>query len=573
MPIKWPALAISPHPDAPDFAADKNPQLLLQHLAEELRNPNFQITEKVQSLFRQAGLVSLWFYLKFIAGFSGPYDRLNSELHVDMANFRQRVATTPGIKAAGLVPRACFKSTIWSHGGNSWELVRNPSLRIGCTSEIYDRALGFVQTTISTFEQNEFHQWLYPEHRKANRDGTELILTSRKRRSVEPNLKAITAGGSTQGIHVDLFDCDDIVGDDMLNSDHAGTADMISMGNWLHENMYTLVDGWERSRVLVVGTRYAINDPYEPIMKHTREQLGFWEDIDYAQDPDGDWITYYRPAIQNEESINPEAFTVAALRNMLETNPWLAQTQYFNNPHAAGVADFATYRPEKVSLDWDDAQDCYVIRFSDRTVPLTKCDVVAGGDPAASEHRAGSRTSKSATGVIARTPDDRVVIIEADSGFVEPTKFFDWLFAYKDKYGLSLRTTYVEAQAGFKAFIPIGRREAALRGRDFAVQPIPALGDKETTIRNIYQPFLNRGKLYLRDTIAGRFLEEFRVFPSGRMDLLDALKIAIYKSYKPFDETAADDYDPDDDDDTEVVRRRRKRLTRATRSVSSISGY
>jgi len=564
-------LLISPHPKAPIFSADADPGLILNQLAAELSSTSeFQTTEKMREMIREAGLVSLWFYLKFIAGYSGPYDRLNTQLHVDMANFRQRVATSPGIKACGLVPRACFKSTIWSHGGNSWELLRNPDLRIGCTSEIYDRALSFVQTTIATFEQNDFHQWLYPEFRKANRDGTELILANRRRRSVEPNLKAVTAGGSTQGIHVDMFDCDDIVGDDMLNSEHGSTADMISMSNWLHENMYTLVDGWTRSRVLVVGTRYAINDPYEPIMRHTKEQLGYWEDIDYELDPAGDWITYYRPAIQNEESINPEAFTVEALHAMLETNPWLAQTQYFNNPHAAGVADFATYRPGRVDMQWSDVDETFVLHFDDGVVwPLTQCDVVGGGDPAASEHRAGSRTSKSAAGVIARTPDDRAVILEADCGYVEPTKFFDWIFGYRKKYGNVLRTTYVEAAAGFKAFIPIGRREAALRGETFAVQPIPALGDKETTIRNIYQPFLHRGHLYIRNEVAGKFLEEFRVFPGGRMDLLDALKIALFKSWKPDTDDDTDAEDPDEDAPLSWKRRH----AQAVAQINPTSGY
>ena len=58
-----------------------------------------------------------------------------------------------------------------------------------------------------------------------------------------------------------------------------------------------------------------------------------------------------------------------------------------------------------------------------------------------------ARTSaSSATVVIARWSDDVVVVLEADKGFVEPTRFFDWLFGYVDKYGVLLRTTYVEAQ-------------------------------------------------------------------------------------------------------------------------------
>lgn len=562
--ISWPSLEIAHHEKAPIFLKDKNPQLILQQLFAEMTSANgFQTSEHIRELIRQAGYVSLWFYLKFIAGYAGPYDKLNDGLHVDMCNFRQRIATTPGIKGGLFVPRSAFKSTVASHGANTWELVRNPDLRIGCTSEIADRAQSFVDTTIATFRDNEFHQWLYPEHRKANRDDTNLILASRTKRYVEPNLKAITAGGSTQGIHVDLFDADDIVGENMLNADRVSGADMARMVNWLHSNMRTLVVSWKESRVLVVGTRYAIDDPYEPIMTQTKEQIGYWNDLDYAVDPTGEWVTYYRPALQGDDSIWPDVYSKEGLAKIAETNIWLYQTQYMNNPYAAKPGDFSQYVIDKVDMTWNDAENTYEIRWEDGEKRLlSSADIVAAGDPAASSKKAGSRTSKSATVVVARWSDDRVVVLEADAGYVEPTRFFDWLFSYRDKYGHGLRQVYVEAQAGFKAFIPIGRKEEQLRGKTLGIVPVPALGDKEATIRNILQPFLNRGKLFVRRDIGDKVISELKVFPSNRMDVLDALKIAVYKTFRP-DRTDEDD----EDDDSEGGR------TQVRRNVSAISGY
>jgi len=562
--ISWPSLEIAHHEKAPIFRQDKNPQLILQQLFAEMTSANgFQTSEHIRELIRQAGYVSLWFYLKFIAGYAGPYDKLNDGLHVDMCNFRQRIATTPGIKGGLFVPRSAFKSTVASHGANTWELVRNPDLRIGCTSEIADRAQSFVDTTIATFRDNEFHQWLYPEHRKANRDDTNLILASRTKRYVEPNLKAITAGGSTQGIHVDLFDADDIVGENMLNADRVSGADMARMVNWLHSNMRTLVVSWKESRVLVVGTRYAIDDPYEPIMTQTKEQIGYWNDLDYAVDPTGEWVTYYRPALQGDDSIWPDVYSKEGLAKIAETNIWLYQTQYMNNPYAAKPGDFSQYVIDKVDMTWNDAENTYEIRWEDGTKRLlSSADVVAAGDPAASSKKVGSRTSKSATVVVARWSDDRVVVLEADAGYVEPTRFFDWLFSYREKYGHGLRQVYVEAQAGFKAFIPIGRKEEQLRGKNLGIVPVPALGDKEATIRNILQPFLNRGKLFVRRDIGDKVISELKVFPSNRMDVLDALKIAVYKTFRP-DRTDEDD----EDDDSEGGR------TQVRRNVSAISGY
>ena len=114
-----PRLEISPHPLAPSFAADANPQLVLEQLQKELTSANPQLTPNLLQLIREAGFVSLWFYLKFIAGSDGPYNLLDEHLHLDMANFRQKVATTAGIKSGLFVPRSCYKSTIASHGANA----------------------------------------------------------------------------------------------------------------------------------------------------------------------------------------------------------------------------------------------------------------------------------------------------------------------------------------------------------------------------------------------------------------------------------------------------------------------
>jgi len=129
-------LEISPHPKAPLFKRKEEAGLILKQAMDEITSQGgFRTTEEIRQLLRQAGYVSLWFYLKYICGAAGPYDLLNGDLHVEMCNFRQMVATTPGVKAAMLLPRSSLKSTIASHGANGWELIRNPNLRIGCVSE------------------------------------------------------------------------------------------------------------------------------------------------------------------------------------------------------------------------------------------------------------------------------------------------------------------------------------------------------------------------------------------------------------------------------------------------------
>jgi len=544
--IEWPKLEICPHPKAWRYTKDKDPQAVLQQVITEIASGNFNTSnDELRDLIGQTGLVSLWFYEKFILGSVGPYSLLDGNLHVDMCNYRQRL-TVPGSKGAILVPRSAYKSTICSHGANSWELLRDPNLAIGCTSEIYDRALAFVQQSIANFEENDFHKWLYPEYTKANRGGDELVLGNRERRRVEPSLKAITAGGSTQGIHVDVFNADDIVGESMLNSERSAGADMYRMVNWLHSNLHTLVVSKRHSRVIVVGTRYSIDDPYEPIMEHSYEHYGYWDEVDYDFDKDGEWQTYYRPAIQGEESILPESFTKKSLQALMETNPWLVQTQYMNNPRAAGSADFAAYAVGHADIQWEEESKDYILTMDGRRYPLSECDVVGAGDPSGGGKQRGMKSSKAAACVVARTFDDKSVIISGDCGYVEPTKFFGWLEAYQKRYGLKLRTIYVEAVAGFKAMVKLAQVECHKRGIRAPIG-IPALGDKETTIRNIFQPLLDRNKLYVVEAVRGTLMAELRIFPSPRMDFLDASKIALYKVHKPG--RFGTDEDSDDEDD------------------------
>ncbi len=566
--IEWPRLEIARHPLAPMYGGKEDPYQVLQYALETMTSQNgFQTTEEIRQLLRQTGLVSLWFYLKFICGFAGPYDQLNGELHVEMCNYRQMVAVTPGIKGAMFFPRSALKSTIGTHGANAWELLRNPDLRIGCASETYDRALDFVMATVAVYRDNSLHKWLYPEWEKVNRDDISLVLGNRKKRYVEPSLKAITAGGSTQGGHYDLFNADDIVGDDMLNSDFSATADMLRMGNWLHSNLKTLVVQWSKSRVLVSGTRYCIDDPYEKIMLHSKVHLGHWEDEDYPVDPAGDWITEFWPVKVGKDSIWDEKYPVAELEKMAVENPQLYWTQYANSVRSVKPGDFGQYRLGKATMTFSEAGGFRVQLENGGEYPLSDADVVCAGDPAASSRRATSRTSKSAVVVVARFPSDEVVVLEAQEGYVEPTRFFDWFYQYRHKYGILMRSPYVEAQAGFKAFIPMARREALIRGEELNVQGVPALGEKETTIRNILQPYLVRNKLYAREEIWQSLAEQLKLFPSSRMDLLDALKIAVFKTSRP-EGSEGDGCDDEDDEDRNPNSGRNRRYR-----VNGISGY
>src|SRR4030042_984098 len=90
-----PKLLISPHPLAPRFSAADGQQVL-EEMVRELSSATAGSSEESFSLFKEAAYVNLFIFLKFIAGYNGPYDKLKWDIHLDMCNFRQ-AALEPGI--------------------------------------------------------------------------------------------------------------------------------------------------------------------------------------------------------------------------------------------------------------------------------------------------------------------------------------------------------------------------------------------------------------------------------------------------------------------------------------------
>lgn len=142
---------------------------------------------------------------------------------------------------------------------------------------------------------------------------------------------------------------------------------------------------------------------------------------------------------------------------------------------------------------------------------------------------------------MAQDASRRKFVLTAKVGFVPTTTWFDWLFEEKRKWGDMLGRTVVEQQAGFKALESLIRTEQTRRGEYLHYDPIPALGDKVVTIRNIIQPELERGNIFLNEDCSGVVETELNTFPaSARRDVLDAMKIAIKFSRRPLSDEEED---------------------------------
>ncbi len=524
---------IIPHEKAPLFSRG-DWRLTFQQALSEVTSDNFQTTEEVREVLRQLGFVNMWFFLKFIAGFNGPYADLTDHFHMEMCNFYQQQMMIPGSRSGGFIFRSGFKSSVWTHGGNTFEINRNPNIRVGLGSGKIERAMSFMETTQRTFDDNKLFEWLYPENavdpNSRRWSAKEAIHPSRTINHPEPTIQLITAGGSSAGIHVDLLKLDDIVGDAELDSEHMAGAEMVKRGNWLKSNTETLLIDWVTSRIFIIGTRYAVDDPYEFVMEDMKWCTPAVEELPYQVRDNGTYDVYYRMIKENGKITLPERFTEEKLQKLYEKDPWTYWSQYFNNPHKAQASDMSMYEFKSCWLDYEERDPVIILPGHDEKVYLSDCDVIQAIDPAASERKARASTSRSAQVVVATDHRGRSFFIYGHVDYVDPNTLWGWIAKAVKYFGKNLRMTGLEQQGAFKLLGTEFKRRAREDGilGSVHLRDVKTHGDKDARIRSYLQAPLHRGELYCVEGLKEKLQQELDLFPSSpRKDGLDASAMAM----------------------------------------------
>ncbi len=548
-----PAFALRSHPSAPLFRSYKEGQKIIKQMASELGS-HMNSTEEVRQLVRQAGLVSLWFFLKFILGHNGPYNELNDEIHLEMANWRQSDACmSPGSRAAGFVPRAYLKSTIWSHGANTWEIVRWPNVRIRLESGVMSKAEEFMGNIKNSFETNELLLWAFPEtklpdgyERTGKWSSHKIVIPSRTRHFTEATVTIGSMSGASEGGHFNIYNCDDPVGLDDLDSMRNSSVDMFRKKNRFITNKSSLLVKPKNDRVILVGTRYGVDDIYDVAINDAYEFVGY-KVPEFKVKDSGEWSVYNRLAEENGVFINPEVVNRQVLEKAMEEDMWYAMTQLMNYPQKTGLAEFTELRPKFATVQWSDDYNDYLLKYEDDpnysdaseeefyAVKLGDCDVVMSVDPAGTDTGISARTSKSSVGIWARDSKDRVTRIWSKVGYLSTRALFDAMFEGNNRYPGYVRATYVESNAMQKIILPLLREEQWRVSQWINPQPLPAKGDKKARIRNVVGYALANGSLYLVRQYSAEFLEEHAIFPMNdyKMDVLDESEKGITATRTP----------------------------------------
>lgn len=563
--------AIRPHPKARDITRATDVRLIIIHLVNEVRSAHPQVTGKVKSLLRQAGLVNLWFYLKVIlGGGGGPYEQLNTGLHLALCNFRQSDwCMAPGARGAALLPRNHRKSTIMTHGGCTWELERDPDHRILIASGILRRSESFKTIMQRNFDSNALRAELYPEStpnltapkgvKRPYKWNEELFeLPNRTRRWAEPSITARAATGTSEGGHFTIIGVDDLAGLDDLDIQRQGSITMVSKVQWFQTNTRALLFDQNTSRIVYAATRFGVDDPSQLIVDDCGRVLGFLDGT-VKEKSGGHWTVYYRSIIENGVITQPEATNKEFLDDWREKDFWSYATQGANNMDEAGISELRQYK-ERYCKVYQDRQGRWIVDkilgsseevIGPKTFFLDSCDCGIYIDPAATEKGIMTKACRTAIGLWALDADGNFYLIDLRVGQWDIYGVCDEVFEMAKKYDGYYKEVGFEEVSFQRVIRSVLERERHKRKMHLNIQGCPAVGDKDVRIRVIVGSQLAQEAVWLnRNCKYGDFVEEKNVFPANRYrkDVLDMSAMGMQKLSRPLSTEEAQAIEEDDEE-------------------------
>ena len=537
--------AIMPHPLAPHFEDPVSASKIFHQVVNEATSRNFNPNEEALGLIRELGLVSLFFFINAVLRPFGPYAALDDSLSLGMCNFRQSDrCMRRGAMAAMFMPRGFSKSRVNTHGGGTWDLMRDPDEQMIIVNAISDKALEFVHIVERNFDSNELVRLIYPEWvpgKKGKVTDKELVLPNRTRNLAAPSLKCYGLTGAAEGGHYSSILVDDLIGLDSVDSNFQSNAMMMTAKKWFGTNLQALRMTLE-SRELVTATRYAMDDCYEAIYKSCRSVEG-WEKGDLQAIAGGTWDVYYRLVEEDGVYLRPNVMNEATLAEMMRTDPIAAMLNYYNSPTKTGLAEFTeSVLPEAQLFRGENG---FYIRqdmgnFSDRVeeddIDLRDCDVMMTTDLAATEEKgAKAKTCRSSIAVWALDRDGNYYRIWAKVGYFDIYKSIGFIFEGCRLFGGLVRGVAVEMNAFQKILKPVMEREMRIRDEYVPFMPVMASGDKKARIRTALGMRLARDKIWMVRGADKEFREELRLFPmsENKLDVLDESEKALTYLVKP----------------------------------------
>lgn len=462
-----------------------------------------EVDKKAIDTWREKGKTSLFFFARAILGFSD----LDPEIHGPLCK-----ALEQGDDVTRLLvtfPRTWFKSTVCSIAYPIWAALNNHEIRILVVQNSFSNACKKLGAIKEIFEKNKLFRALYPEILPPS--GTtwtkECLKVNRESAHPEGTFEAAGVGTATISRHYDVIIQDDTIApkkDDMTGIVQQPTAADIEKAIGWHRQCHPLLIHPLKSRIIIVGTRWAEGDLQGWIMENSSEYMKF-----------------SRAIYENEkgEPVRPESGGKLAwpgrfnqaVADSLEKNegPYMFACLYMNMPTAAINQVF--------SRSW--------IKYYEKSpshgmVYCTSVDLASAKKEESSD------------------PDYTVILtcaVDPKKGNIYVTHYtrerldpgetvnaiFDHVRAYKP---LEVIIESIGYQRTLNYWV---RKRMLLHNMLFYINEIKGLtGSKEDRIRGL-QPYFAENKILLKPHM-NELEQELLAFPKGRHDdLADALSMQM----------------------------------------------
>lgn len=394
-----------------------------------------------------------------------------------------------------MLPRNTFKSTIVTNAYVVWLLWHNPNLRIMIDSETLGNAKMYLAGVKDMIVNNELlrkiatndkGEYLLEPNYKVSGGFTEeqLLLKHRTRLGAkEPSVFCSGVDNARTGMHPDVIIMDDLVSERNVST----PAQLEKTKDHYRFSLSLLEIG---GLLLVVGTRYHMNDLYSELCK------------------DKTFDSMIRPAVNDKgELFFPARLTKQYLYNMkIKQGSHIFNSQYMLSPIDDSDATFK----EHDIIYYENARH---IR-----------EVYILVDLAISQSKSADYTAIVAVG---RSMNNDYYVLEYERAKYLPNETVEAIFEMAGRYSGKLKCVGIEAINYQKALLYACKDEMKRTGRYIKfIELKPNSRNKEARIKGL-QPLFEAHMIKLRMSMK-EMVTELTEFPfSAHDDLIDALSYIL----------------------------------------------
>jgi hypothetical protein len=460
--------------------------------------------------------------------------------HYALCRFAERRTGIPDIDNSRVqliqVGRGWGKSLLVTKGRTMQRLLADQNWAAGIMNERQENANKLLGMIKAEFEQNEFLQFLFPEHipdlRKTTWKVDHIVINRTRANPMNPSVLAAGVDATVTGVHMGEWICDDLLSEDMARNMKAGLVTEVEKVNQKVISVQPLLVHPKKSPITFIGTPWYPGDTYEYIEElFGRGEKGtkyIWslklpsgetQAVELIQK--GELAIFRFKPRQDGVCVFPEMFDDDTLDKLREDDPVFYSAQYELNPIAAGLA---TFKEEWLQeFEWETNQQ---IRFKNHEgrvqyENLRNLTTLISVDPAQSKKVSAARTAV----VVLGSDGRRLFLLEAFADRIKPLdqghKILELYRRYRPSRIVIEDVAYQVALADILTLI--GNQEG-IQFPIYTFKPGPDL--KKTARIESLEPYFRKGLVYYNKAMK-KFLDEFIRFSpdvkGGTVDILDAL--------------------------------------------------